>query len=68
MNCPECGVNHKNFPRKCYYSVHADHAHVVIARVVSNGNSDQQAWAREAQTKWDNMKAYVSKWPEETKQ
>lgn len=37
-----------------------DNSHAVIARVASYGNSDQQAWAKEAAVTWEKMEAYVA--------
>jgi hypothetical protein len=62
--CPFCNVRHRNLPQACFYSVHADHVHVVIARVASLGTSEQQEWAKEATTRWTSMRDYVkSQWP-----
>ncbi len=36
-----------------------DNTHCVIARVASNGTSDQQEWAQQAKIKWEAMETYI---------
>ena len=57
--CPKCGKRHNKFPRECYYAVHTDHAHCVIAKLASLGNSTQQAWSKETELTWKAMSEYA---------
>lgn len=59
QSCPKCGKRHNKFPHKCYNECQNENTHAVIARVASNGNSDQEAWAQEASAKYEAMQAYI---------
>jgi len=69
MGCPLCQKNHRAFPRKCYYEVHGDHTHGVIAKLASLGSSQQVEYAKALASRMDEMEEYVKSqgWAENIK-
>jgi len=66
--CPECNKKHRLFPRQCYYTVHADYTHCVIAKLASLGNYEQKEFDKQSKLKWNAMEKYVeSNFPKEIK-
>jgi hypothetical protein len=64
--CPECGKKPRQFPRKCYYHCHSEHAHCVIANLASYGNPEQKEYTKQAAIKWERMREYaVTNFPDE---
>lgn len=57
--CPKCITRHRKFPRTCYYAVHADNAHCVIAKLASLGTPQQTKFARDSAISWAAMDAYA---------